>query len=171
MPLEYNAKDAVTVWPDGKYPATLVKVEDATSKKKPDGSGGNPMQVWTFKVFDDVQGREQLISDYVVIPAATFKIKQLAAALGEEQAFNDGYFQADNCIEAAVTVELKTESTPGFDDKNRIKKILPAAQAAAPTPPARQPQRQSQAERILDAHPVKAGANDAPPIDNESIPF
>jgi hypothetical protein len=79
MPLDYNPKDAVLCWPEGHYMAELVKVDDATSKVKPDGSGGNPMQILTWNLFHQ-DGREQAIKDYVVGPSTTFKLRQLAIA-------------------------------------------------------------------------------------------
>ncbi|HVV74106.1 MAG TPA: hypothetical protein VHI52_21815 [Verrucomicrobiae bacterium] len=183
MPLKYDAKDAVSAWHAGRYAATLTYVEDSVSKKKSDGTGGNPMQVWTFEVYNDATGKKQAITEYVVIPAATFKIKQLARALGREQEFDANRFQADDHLSESVTVELKVEQQDGFDDKNRITKILPPAgaqgrSASAPpqtsAKPSAAPRRSSPsaAERMLNADPVAAGQPrdaDAPPDDN--IPF
>lgn len=143
MALDYNPDDAVRVWPAGNYDATLAKVEEKVSKRKPDGSGGNPMEVWTLEVWD-ANGEKQLISDYVVIPSATFKIKQLAVALGKEADFKARQFQASDYIGAGFIVELVVEKQDGYDDKNRVKKYLPgvsAEPAPAPQRPTR-PQRQ-----------------------------
>ena len=43
--IDYNPKDASNCFPIGEYAATLIKVEESTSKVKADGSGGNPMEV------------------------------------------------------------------------------------------------------------------------------
>jgi hypothetical protein len=143
MGIDYDPDDAVTAWPEGDYDAVLKDVKESTSKRKPDGSGGNPMEVWTFQVYDDA-GREQTITEYVVVPAATFKIKQLAAALGRKAEFERRTFQADTHIGETVRVVLGVEAEDGFDDKNRIRKFkareAPAPrQSAAPASPARQP--------------------------------
>jgi hypothetical protein len=135
MALNYDPKDAVQCWPAAEYPGELTKVEEKTSKVKPDGSGGNPMEVWTFRAFNN--SAEQLISDYVVIPAATFKIKQLAEALGRKADFEAGNFQAEDHIGAGVILDLVIDKQDGFDDKNKIRKIKSAgASAPAPATPA-----------------------------------
>jgi hypothetical protein len=131
MALDYNPKDAVSVWPAGDYDATLKTVDTKTSK-----TSGNPMEVWTFEVYSP-DGRQQLISDYVVIPAATFKIKQLALALGRKQEFEAGTFQAEDFIGAAVIAFLTIEQQDGYDDKNRVAKVK--APTADPSPPASPP--------------------------------
>lgn len=117
MPVDYNPKDAVQCWPEGYYDMELIKVEDKVSK-----SSGNSMQVWTWRATND--GREQTINDYVVVPAATFKIKQLAAALDKKDIFDAGRFQADDEIGCVVSGFLTIESQDGYDDKNKVKKVV-----------------------------------------------
>lgn len=121
-PIDYNPKDASNCWPEDDYSAVLEKVEDKTSKEKPDGSGGKPMQVMTWSIYHS-DGRKQLITDYVVIPNALFKIKQLAVALGKRDQFDDGQFQADDNIGCSVIAHLVIEESEGFDDKNKIGRI------------------------------------------------
>ena len=130
MPLTYDPKDAVICWPTGEYDAVLAKVEDKTSREKPDGSGGNSMQVLTYRVFD-ADGREQLVSDYIVVPTGTFKLKQLAIALGRKDEFDAGTFQADGQINVNVRVDLAIEKQDGFDDRNKIRKVLSTSKTAA----------------------------------------
>lgn len=127
--MQYDPKDAVKLWPAGDYDATLVKVEEKTSKVKPDGSGGNPMQVWTWEVYSP-DGDTMQVKDYVVVPGGVFKIKQLAIALDLKDAFEAGTFQADDHIGQGVTVQLTVESSPGFEDSNKIKKVKPNALAS-----------------------------------------
>lgn len=184
MALNYDPKDAVQVWPAGDYNATLSKVEEKTSK-----SSGNEMEVWTWEVFNE-DGRTQIISDYVVMPAATFKVKQLARALGREEEFEQSQFQAEDNIGADVVVELVIESSTGFDDKNKAKKYkaaqaTPAAPSAPQTAPATQrqaaaprtPQRaaqpqQSPRERIASRPRAENPINDVEQAFKESeIPF
>lgn len=126
MPIDYDPKDAVLCWPEGDYDAVLDKVEDKTSKIKPDGSGGNPMQVLTWTVYHP-DGRQQSISDYIVVPTGLFKLRQLATALGKKTEFDAGRFQADDQIGCTVTASLAIEQQEGFDDKNRIARVKPKA--------------------------------------------
>lgn len=159
MALNYDPKDAVQCWPAGEYPGELTKVEEKRSKVKPDGTGGNPMEVWTFVTYNGTSA-QQLISDYVVIPAATFKIKQLAEALGKKAEFEAGEFQAENYIGAGVMLDLIIDKQDGFDDKNKIRKIK-AAQAEPVSNsrgPSSRPQRQS---------PISQESE----LDPDSIPF
>ncbi len=135
MPIDYDPKDAVMCWPEGEYKAELQKVEDKTSKVKPGGGGGNPMQVLTWKLYND-EGKTQTISDYIVVPNALFKLKQLAIALGYKDKFEAGEFQADDHIGCVVNAELSIESSPGFEDKNKIGKIKSFALGAATAPKA-----------------------------------
>lgn len=169
MALNYNPEDAVRLWPVGVYDATLTKVEATTSKVKPDGSGGNPMEVWTLDVYDE-NGNKQIISDYVVIPAGTFKIKQLAQALDFEDEFKAGQFQAENHIGAGLAVELAIEKQPGFDDKNRIKKYrAPAANPDAPT--GAPSQRQSSAPPQRQRQPVTSPIGEGQEFKDDDVPF
>lgn len=127
MPIDYNPKDASNCWDEADYPATLLSVSDGYSK-----SSGNPMQTWQVEVFNGE--KKQTIKEYVVIPAALFKVKQLAKALGKTADFNAGKFQPEEHIGASFVVGLTIEESDGFDDKNRIANFKPAAPQ-----PARQP--------------------------------
>jgi hypothetical protein len=152
MPITYNPKDAVRVWPEADYQAVLEKVEDKTSKEKLDGSGGNPMQVLTWTVYNDA-GKTQTIQDYIVIPAALFKLRQLAIALGKRAEFDAGKFQADDQIGCNVMAHLTIEENPGFDDKNKIGKLLPM-----PTAPGRSAPSRGAAPSIAAEMKQRAGA-------------
>lgn len=147
--MDYNPEDATQVWPavmDGKpiaYDAELLKVEETTAK-----SSGNPMEVWTVKVYDP-EGRSKTIVDRVVVPAATWKIKQLAAALGQQAAFQSRHFQAGDNIGAGFKVNLRIEKQDGFDDKNTVGTYIgipPVREAiTAGAAPARKPVAPQQA--------------------------
>lgn len=141
MALTYNPKDAVKVWPAKDYDATLEDVVFGQSK-----TSGADMETWSFRVFND-EGKSQLIVDYVTVPACTFKIKQLAKALGQEQEFNDGQFQAENCIGSGVVVGLTIDVQDGYDDKNKIGKVKPPRpNGDEPTPPAKPPTSSGRSE-------------------------
>lgn len=122
--IDYNPEDAVTVWPDGDYDAELKKVEEKTSK-----TSGNPMEVWTIAVFN-ADGDERSVTEYVVFPAAVFKVKQLAAAMGRKPEFDSAQFHAKNYIGAGFKVKLAIDKQDGFDDKNKIAKYYEAVDQA-----------------------------------------
>lgn len=150
--IDYDPEDAVSVWPAGDYDATLMKVETGTSK-----SSGCPMETWTFEVFHS-SGKSQTIKEYVVIPAATFKIKQFAVALGKKADFDARKFQAEDYIGSSVVAELMIEESDGFDDKNKIKKVK-----AVPV--------NSRAEAPAQRQAVGAGTGGGKPSRAEEPPF
>lgn len=176
MGLNYNPEDANKTWPDGEYPAVLEKVEQKTSRLKPDGGGGHPMEQWTFRVYHP-EGKDQLIEDYVTIPACTWKIKQLAKALGKDADFKAGTFQAEDHIGAGLTAELITEESVGFDDKNKIKKVKAKASAGPTTAPTSQPRKQQGPADSLRGRSAASMAAVGNPISEEKqfadddIPF
>lgn len=166
MPVTYNAQDAVTAWDEGEYEAVLINVEDTTSK-----SSGKPMQVWTWEVYHP-DGRKQEIKDYVVIPAATFKIKQLAQALGKDKEFAAGTFQADDNINCNVTAVLTIDKQEGYDDKNKVGRVKSLARASTPsrqTAPRTigEGVRQKIANRPAPVSPI----SEEPVFKDDSIPF
>ncbi len=127
--LKYNPKDASSVWPDADYDAVLTNVEETVSQ-----SSGNEMEKWTITVYSP-QGRERTMTDYVVVPACTFKIAQLAKAIGKDAEFKAGQFQAGAHIGSGFKVELTKEEGDGqFPDKNKIKKYKPSGNVAAKVP-------------------------------------
>lgn len=171
MPLQYNHKDASNAWPEANYPAVLISVEDAVSK-----TSGNPMEVWTFEVFNDATGKKQELKDYVS-SNAIFKIKQLAMALGQMADFKANKFHAEAWINSNVMLGLIIEDDPQYGEKNRIGRIsavpgspVPpvASHPAAPAPTGSR--RVSAAERILNA-PVETIPADTQVMDDASIPF
>ena len=158
MALKYNPKDATTTWPDGDYDAEIVKVEEKQSSK------GNDMAVVTYKVYND-EGKTRLVTDYIVIPAALFKLKQLAGALGQQAAFDAETFQPGDHVGAGVRVELRTEAGDGqYEDKNRINKVKAPA-GAKPPAPTRRPAAPVAAKRA--ASPVAEEAQ----FEEADIPF
>lgn len=126
MPLDYKKDDANKCWPEADYDAELLQVLDKVSK-----TSGNDMQEWKVKVMND-DGKSMTISDYFCPPGGTFKLKQLAKALGKEQEFNAETFQADDHEGAQFKVHLVIEEGDGgYPDKNKIQKYLSAKAAPA----------------------------------------
>jgi len=163
MPLEYSPKDATTAWPEGDYQAALTGVEDTHAK-----SSGAPMQIWTWTVYHS-DGRNQEIKEYVTVPGGTWKIKQLAKALGKQADFDAGTFQADDHYNAIVIVELKIEKQDGFDDKNRVQKYK--AKGAQDNGSPSTPQRKLPPRPGSGPGPSTAPVSKEPQFAADDIPF
>jgi hypothetical protein len=162
---QYDSKNAETAWEAGNYPAVFKGAIDGVSK-----STGNEMQTWTFEVFDNRNDRKQVIKEYVTA-SSLFKVRQLAQALGKSEDFKANNFYPEDHAGANVLVELKIEQQDGFDDKNRIVKILPPPVARPTTlPTATTRRRQTNSEKILNAQP-KAQDVESPVIADVDIPF
>lgn len=160
---DYDSKDAATAWEEGQYPATFIGAEDGVSK-----TSGQPMQTWTFEVYDNLRDRKQTIKDYVT-KAALFKVRQLAGALNKAAEFKANRFFPEDYVGSAVMVELVIEpGKDGYEDKNKIGKVTAK-------PPAT-PGEKSAAQTILDTKPRHAAAVAAADAGNgaikdEDIPF
>lgn len=126
---KYNPEDATSCLPEGEAQLVLVKVEEKQSK------AGNDMAVLTFDAFSgERRGR---VTEYVVNPTTLFKLKQIAKAFGPEASaeFDAGKFDPSDYIDGSLMAVLKVESQDGFDDKNVVKKYLPANGAAVASKP------------------------------------
>lgn len=170
MPINYNPQDAVQVLPEGDYPAVLLTVMDKTFKS------GNAGQVWQFQVFDNANDRKVMITDNIVLPGATFKLRDLAIALGKKADFDAGTFQPEDYAGENVTVTLKIEKSDNYPDKNAIKKVKALAtapkaaprQVAAPAP-ARTPHTTGVVKNV---EPIKQAVASAAVVEGEDeIPF
>lgn len=115
--IPYDPKDAVLVFPAGDYPAALASCEQKMSK------AGNDMYELAFDVW---QGERQMqVRDYVVMPQFLWKLKRLARAIGQSDAFEAGKFDPAEHIGRNLVVSLEIESRDGFDDRNLIRAYLP----------------------------------------------
>ena len=135
--INYKPSDAVRVWPEGTYRATLEKSEETTSQ------AGNDMYALTFKAYDG--SSSMLISDWIVMPDFTWKLKKLADALGALDEFNkclkcgqtedahtnngecafQGSFNPVDYENKNLALSMKIEKARGgFDECNRIKAYL-----------------------------------------------
>lgn len=126
MAIAYDPKDAVLVLPEGEYNAVLEKYEEKVSKK------GNDMMCLTWKIFPSDERPQSLVTDYVVLPAFTWKLKKLAASLGRLKDFEDKVFQPEDYVGASTRVMLKIDKQDGFDDKNAIGGYIAASKDDAP---------------------------------------
>ena len=111
--INYKPEDAVRVWPEGDYQATLEGVEETTSQ------AGNSMHALTFTVYDG--DGKMTVTDYIVYPAFTWKLKKLAIAFGAEAAFDAGTFSPADFEKKNLAVKLGIQKAKGdFDERNRV---------------------------------------------------
>jgi len=111
--INYKPEDAVRVWPEGDYQATLETTEETTSQ------AGNPMLTVTFKAYDG--SGTMTINDYIVIPAFTWKLKKLAEAFGAGTEFEAGTFDPNNYAGKNLTLKIGIQpAKDGFDERNRV---------------------------------------------------
>jgi len=112
MAINYNPKDAVSCLEEGVYKATIEGAEETVSKNN------NEMIVFTLKVY----GRyTATLKDWIVVPAAIWKLKRVAEAIGKIDHFATGEFDADEYIGANLCVELAVESSDKYGDQNRVR--------------------------------------------------
>lgn len=129
--MKFDPKDAVNLIPDGEYDAEILDAEETRSK------AGNDMMKLTVKVFPG--GGDRVVFDYAVVPKTLYKLKQLAAAVGEGAKFAAGELGPSDLRGKGCRVTIETEEgRNGFDDKNTIRRYLP--QVAGASPPSRQTQ-------------------------------
>lgn len=118
----YKAADAVSTWPEGKYDAVIVSVEEKTAK-----TSGNPMLVIGVEIYNK-EGKTRKVTDRIVIPSATWKLKQIATAMGKLSEFNeetwDPFSMKDRRFSVMVTV--KKSEDPNYNDDNAIVKYMQA---------------------------------------------
>lgn len=116
MGFNYNAKDAVQCLPEGDYDATIVSAEEAKAKT------GAQMIVVKYKVYTP-DGREVPLTDRIVLPAFTWKLKKIAKAIGKADKFEDGTLGPDDLFNENVKLSLKVEEQQGYEPQNQIKSI------------------------------------------------
>lgn len=126
MSFAYDPADAVMVQPEGDYPAVVSGWDDKESK------AGDPMLTMMFTVYAP-DGTSTEMKDYIVNPpkasgkkSMIWKLKRIAQALGQEEAFTAGTFDIAQHMGHNLTVTLKIKSQAGFDDQNVIQAYKPA---------------------------------------------
>lgn len=124
--MKYDPKEAGgKCWPDGIYKAHIEKAEEGVAK-----SSGKDMITFTFVLHDKTLGSKR-VPERMVVPSTLWKLKNLAEAIGKTAAFESGDFNARDYVGANLEVEITTESSPGYADKNVIMEFI-ALQAGAP---------------------------------------
>ena len=124
MGISYDPKDAVSIWPNGNYTATIDRVEEKVSKQ------GNPMHELTLTVWKGAEQRQ--VRDYIAYPDMTWKLKRLAQALGVEDAFQAGKFDPEEYVGKNVALTLGIQpAKDGYDEKNTVRTYIRSNGATA----------------------------------------
>src|SRR5947209_3481055 len=133
MAHEYDPKDASNLWPDGEYPAVLIKAEDGWTKGTPSDPEPKPKEVWTFELYDDKADKRRTLQRHVTFPKCTWMVRELSIALGRKSEFDQKTFHAEDHIGSNVTIVLGTrKGTVDFpEDQNQIQKIKPPPMSAS----------------------------------------
>ena len=126
--IPYKKEDALRVWPEGDYPASIVKVEERVSK------AGNPMLAVEFDAYHKADTMR--LTDYIVLPSFTWKLRKLARALSAMDAFDAEKFDPAEYIGKSLTLTLGIDlPRGGYDERNSIAAYGPPG-AAHPGAPA-----------------------------------
>ena len=136
MTFQYDPTLAYSCFPPGKYPATLVDVNEGISKK------GLPLLTLVFEVRSGARRRK--IRGWVANPTSLFMLKEFAYAVERGPDFDAGRFDAEACLGATVIVELSVTVTDGWGEQNAIdhyhrcepdQSMKPGTTAASPNTP------------------------------------
>jgi len=91
----------------GTYTCHVFTAEEKTSKKKPDGTGGNPMIELTLKVILPNGKTGPEIRDYLVFtPKSSWKIDAFRASSGEAVIDGDAELSAESCENREVVAMI-----------------------------------------------------------------
>lgn len=116
--LDFSSVPDRTPLEEGVYTLQIAKVEETESSNK------NPMLKVEYDVLD-VEGSRKLWDNFVLIPAAMWKLKELFNALGMD---TSEVVEMDVQELVGETIQAKViQETYNGDIVNRVKKILPAA--------------------------------------------
>jgi hypothetical protein len=106
-------EELLNLLPDGDYDFVVIKAEDTISKS------GNEMIKLTLKVLDH-QGNERQIFDYL-LEAMAFKVKHFAQAVGLDNLYELGGYEASDCLHRTGRCTIgKEESQNGYQPKNKL---------------------------------------------------
>lgn len=159
--MKYDPKNASNVIPEGTYDATLRAVLTEKENGEPLRTrAGDDMQkvVWTVYT----ERGDRMLSEYHADGAMLWRYKKLAKALGAEDAFAKGEFDACNFIGENIRLVIEVEEHEKYGEQNRV-----AAYEAKVTAPAGAP-KETKA-------PAKPGVNGkgvpVDPAGSDDIPF
>lgn len=100
----------------GTYDFLIKQAENAVSKK------GNAMIKLYVCIFDE-QRRERYVTDYLM-EAMLFKVKHFCDATGLEEKYQQGKFDAMDCINRRGKCKVRIEESEGFAPKNSIQDYI-----------------------------------------------
>jgi hypothetical protein len=106
------------------YDFLIKQAENAVSKK------GNSMIKLTVVVYDE-QARERYITDYLM-EAMLYKVKHFCDATGLEEKYQQGKFDAMDCINRTGKCKVRIEESDGYAPKNSIQDYLKSEKNNAP---------------------------------------
>lgn len=117
MNLDFSNVPSRELLPEGTYPASVAKVEQVLSKSK-----GNPMLKVEFNIEADGYTGRKVWANYVLTPAAMWKVQELFKALGLEA---DAILEIDTDDLVGMTCQLKIAQREYEGDiQNEVKKAL-----------------------------------------------
>lgn len=159
--MKYDPKDASNVIPAGIYDASiravLTEKEDGTPLRT---KAGDDMQKVVWTVYTDRGDRT--LSEYHAGGKMLWRYKKLAQALGAEDAFKAGTFDACSFVGENVQLEIDVEDNPQYGEQNRVAAYLPKSGAA----PAGAPKAKAPAGKNVNAKGIPTN-----PTEDSSIPF
>lgn len=118
--IPYKKEDAVRVWPEGRYQATIASAEEKQSK------AGNDMCEIGFDVYAQSGSDSIRVVDYIVYPKFVWKLKRLASALNAMPDFEAETFDPANYVGYSLTVELSIQAArEGYEERNTIAGYAP----------------------------------------------
>ena len=116
-----NEEDCLRLLPDGEYPFLVENAESARSKS------GSEMIKLTLSVHDSA-GRNVTIYDYL-LEALMFKVKHFADAVGMQDKYEAGGYEATDCIgKKGICKVGRQEAQNGYPPKNTIRDYLAASE-------------------------------------------
>lgn len=129
MAINYNPKDLIACQPAGEYPASIAAMNETESK------AGNPMIKVEFDVYLP-NGNTVKLNDYIVFPSTAFKLKKLAQATNNLEAFNSGTFASAPYVGKNLALILDVKESDEYGDQNTVKayKAIGPGGQAAPAP-------------------------------------
>lgn len=132
MAFNYNPKDANNCLPAGKYAASILSATVFKDDGSPliSGKTGEAMQLVTFEVYPNEEGKPRQIRAYFTAKSTLFRYRKLAKALGQSEAFSANKFDAANHIGANLTLDLSVKDSAQYGEQNEIDDFLPSTTTA-----------------------------------------
>lgn len=119
MHYDHRATDA-SVLPPGTYTAII---DAATEGKSGPNSKSPGADMITLELEIIAGNNTARVWDRITLPAATWKLGQLAKAIGQQKAFESDEFRADDYRGRSCLVDLEIDPGNGqFPPSNRVKK-------------------------------------------------